>query len=96
MNEIQKCCAMGIKIITPDLLSEKIREEPSAAQRVVSLDQQVSNVERAVIIEALKKYRYSRVKTSKALGVSRITLYKKMKAYGITARKSDYRSVAAA
>ncbi len=82
-NEVQKCCSLGVKIITPELLSPKILEEKVPATRVLSLNQQVSNTEKSSILEALKKYRYSRTKTAKALGVSRITLYKKMKSYGI-------------
>ena len=94
-NEIQKCCAMGAKMITPDLLSDKIREEYAMAARPASLGQQVSSVEKNVILETLKKHRYSRIKTAQALGVSRITLYKKMKSYGILARKPDYKSISA-
>lgn len=91
-NEIQKCIAMGAKMITTDALSEKITEEPEAAKSS-SLDSQVSSVEKNVILETLKKHRYSRIKTAEALGVSRITLYKKMKAYGILARKPDYKNI---
>jgi Nif-specific regulatory protein len=92
-NEIQRCVAMGLKAIEPESLSEKIREEFTLGPRSTSLDQQVTSLEKNVIVETLKKHHYSRLKTAKALGVSRITLYKKMKSYGILAKKSDYSRV---
>ncbi|HEX5038463.1 MAG TPA: sigma 54-interacting transcriptional regulator [bacterium] len=92
-NEIQRCVAMGLKMIEPESLSEKIREEFTLGPRSTSLDQQVTSLEKNVIVETLKKHHYSRLKTAKALGVSRITLYKKMKSYGILAKKSDYSRV---
>lgn len=92
-NELQRCAAMGLKAIEPESLSDKIREEFTMGPRVTSLDQQVTSLEKNVIVETLKKHHYSRLKTAKALGVSRITLYKKMKSYGILAKKSDYSRV---
>lgn len=88
-NELQKCCAMGLKLITPESLSGKILEEPRSKSRALPLEEQMSNLEKNIIIETLKKHRYSRVKTAKELGFSRITLYKKIKAYGISVRKAD-------
>jgi DNA-binding NtrC family response regulator len=41
-------------------------------------------VERSVIQRALANCNYSRVRAASALGVSRVTLYKKMKKYGLT------------
>ena len=39
--------------------------------------------ERAVIQQALVRCGYSRARASQALGISRVTLYKKMKKYGL-------------
>ena len=39
--------------------------------------------ERAVIVRALEKVSYSRTRAAELLGVSRVTLYKKMKKYGL-------------
>jgi Nif-specific regulatory protein len=94
-NEIQRCIAMGLKAIEPESLSDKIREEFMTGPQSASLNQQMTSLEKNVIVETLKKYHYSRLKTAKALGVSRITLYKKMKSYGILAKKSDYARVSA-
>jgi DNA-binding NtrC family response regulator len=40
-------------------------------------------LERSVIQRALANNGYSRARTARALGVSRVTLYKKMKLYGL-------------
>ncbi len=49
-----------------------------------SLGQQVAFSEREIIEQALFKNNYSRTGTAKALGISRVTLYNKMKKYGMT------------
>jgi len=92
-NELHRCAAMGLKVIDAESLSDKLREEFTLGPRATSLGQQVTSLEKNVIVETLKKHHYSRLKTAKALGVSRITLYKKMKSYGILAKKSDYARV---
>lgn len=49
-----------------------------------SLEQQVAFSEREIIEQALFKNNYSRTNTAKSLGISRVTLYNKMKRYGMT------------
>lgn len=49
-----------------------------------SLGQQVAFSEREIIEQALFKNNYSRTGTAKSLGISRVTLYNKMKKYGMT------------
>lgn len=44
--------------------------------------------ERAVIVRALEKVSYSRTRAAELLGVSRVTLYKKMKKYGLLTKTS--------
>ncbi|HEV3260838.1 MAG TPA: sigma-54 dependent transcriptional regulator [Gemmataceae bacterium] len=39
--------------------------------------------ERVIIQQVLEKYSYSRARAAEALGISRVTLYKKMKKYGL-------------
>jgi DNA-binding NtrC family response regulator len=51
-----------------------------------SLAQNRETTERAVIVRALEKVGYSRTKAAQLLGVSRVTLYKKMKKYGLLTR----------
>lgn len=49
-----------------------------------SLGQQVALSEREIIEQALFKNNYSRTSTAKSLGISRVTLYNKMKKYGMS------------
>ena len=51
-----------------------------------SLAQNRESAERSVIIRALEKVSFSRTRAAKLLGVSRVTLYKKMKKYGLLAK----------
>jgi len=48
-----------------------------------SLVQNRESTERAVIVRALEKVGHSRTRAAELLGVSRVTLYKKMKKYGL-------------
>jgi DNA-binding NtrC family response regulator len=48
------------------------------------LGQRVAISEREIIEEALFKNNYSRTNTAKSLGISRVTLYNKMKKYGMS------------
>jgi transcriptional regulator with PAS, ATPase and Fis domain len=73
-----------------DHLPEQLRcyqpTEPTAAVPEPSRDTLVHNreaLERNVIQRALAKNGYSRSRAAAALGISRVTLYKKMKKYGL-------------
>ena len=48
-----------------------------------TLNRQISLTEREIIEQTLLKNNYSRTNTAKELGVSRVTLYNKMKKYGM-------------
>lgn len=48
-----------------------------------TLNRQISLTEREIIEQTLLKYNFSRTNTAKELGVSRVTLYNKMKKYGL-------------
>ncbi len=54
-----------------------------------SLAQNRETTERAVIIRALEKVAYSRTRAAQLLGVSRVTLYKKMKKYGLLVKSNS-------
>ena len=65
---------------------------PTTASPIVScsnsdspqtLEDQVEVTEREVILQALGDHNYSRTKTAKALGISRVTLYNKIRKYEI-------------
>src|SRR5439155_11758740 len=51
-----------------------------------ALEQSRQVAERASIVRALEGAGYCRTRTAAALGISRVTLYKKMRAYGLLAR----------
>src|SRR5579871_226751 len=77
----------------PELLFEhlpqQVREfrpaagEAAAAVPADSLSHNREQVERNVIQRALASHGYSRARAASALGISRVTLYKKMKKYGL-------------
>jgi transcriptional regulator with PAS, ATPase and Fis domain len=77
----------------PDLhfehLPQQIRDYKPAAREVVnnqvhdSLSHNREMLERNVIQRALANNGYSRARAASALGISRVTLYKKMKKYGL-------------
>jgi DNA-binding NtrC family response regulator len=54
-----------------------------------SLEQNKQATEKAVILRALEKAAYSRTRAAALLGVSRVTLYKKMKKYGLEVSKGS-------
>src|SRR4029077_16082550 len=58
-----------------------------------SLAQNRESTERAVIIRALEKASFSRTRAAAALGVSRVTLYKKMKKYGLLTKATPLLSL---
>ena len=49
----------------------------------IALDQTVADYEKATIVNALKNHDGHKIKTAAALGISRASLYNKMKKYGI-------------
>ncbi|MCR4413364.1 MAG: hypothetical protein NUV77_13170 [Thermoguttaceae bacterium] len=49
----------------------------------LSLEEQISRVERKIIEAALRRHNYRRSDTARELGISRVTLYNKMKKFGM-------------
>jgi DNA-binding NtrC family response regulator len=70
-------------------LPQQVRDyRPSARECVASsppekLDQHVAQLERSMIQQTLAKHGYSRARAASDLGISRVTLYKKMKKYNL-------------
>ena len=58
--------------------------QSSAASASSVLGKQIAFTERDIIEQALFKNNYSRTNTAKSLGISRVTLYNKMRKYGMT------------
>lgn len=55
----------------------------STALNAATLNRQISLTEREIIEQSLLKNNFSRTNTAKELGISRVTLYNKMKKYGM-------------
>ena len=58
-----------------------------------SLAMNRESTERAVIVRALEKVSFSRTRAAQLLGVSRVTLYKKMKKYGLLTKTNGLAEV---
>lgn len=56
---------------------------PMTNNNAATLNRQISFTEREIIEQALLKNNFSRTNTAKDLGISRVTLYNKMKKYGM-------------
>ena len=67
-------------------ISETLNFGESINHRKIALDQTVADYEKATIVNALKNYDGHKIKTASALGISRTTLFNKMKKYGIDGR----------
>ncbi len=67
----------------PSMISSRTDGRPAENHYASSLAQNRETTERAVIVRALEKVGQSRTRASQMLGVSRVTLYKKMKKYGL-------------
>jgi len=67
----------------PQPLREALLTSPQRQQPPELLFREREQVERNTILRALQNSGYSRARAASLLGVSRITLYKKMKKYGL-------------
>jgi DNA-binding NtrC family response regulator len=79
-------------LLTPAHLPQAVQQAgngrpgDSAVGFTSSLAQNRESTERAVIVRALEKVGHSRTRAAELLGVSRVTLYKKMKKYGLLSK----------
>ncbi len=81
-------CRQGV-LSTADLPSAL---RPAAGERASSngngrpprtLEEHVDQIEQRIIEESLRRHSHHRTKTAKELGISRVTLYNKMKKFGM-------------
>jgi Nif-specific regulatory protein len=88
-NEVQR---MVIQIepggfVTSDLLSPRIRQVEGVIERVRptkgTLKEMVDQLERWILIEALREHGNNKTACAKALGITREGLHKKLRAYGL-------------
>ncbi len=77
-NEIQRLIAFGEPVITKRMLKEEIRL-PRARGAITTLQE----MEKRLIEDALAQANYNKKEAARILGISRTTLYEKIKRYGI-------------
>jgi DNA-binding NtrC family response regulator len=90
-NVLQRAVLVGNgPVLLAEHLPEVVRQSGSAGEKAKAVgDSLLDNrrvLERSVIQRTLQKHNFSRSRTAEALGVSRVTLYKKMKQYGLMDR----------
>lgn len=94
VRELQNVLARAVhlssgKHITYDAVSDyfegkaDIRGNPDAAHDFSAITDVVLETEKQFILECLAKHNYSKTKTANALGISRQTLYRRLKQYSI-------------
>ena len=87
INTLHRYVTLGEVDFLGERINSKISETSNFGDntnhRKIALDQAVTDCERATIVNALKNYEGLKVKTAAALGISRTTLFNKMKKYGI-------------
>lgn len=64
--------------------STSVKEKPQHSR--MTLEQRIDEVENRVIAESLERHNYHRTDTARELGISRVTLYNKMKKYSMLKR----------
>lgn len=83
-NEVERLvilCDPGQQI-TPDLLSERIRHCGREASSLGPLKDQVTALERRLILEALHRHKQNKSQAADSLGITRQTIIAKLKQYG--------------
>ena len=91
VRELQNTLHRYVTLGNVDFLGEQMKSKISETSnfgdntnhRKIVLDQAVADCEKATILSALKNSQGHKVKTASALGISRTTLFNKMKKYGI-------------
>ena len=91
-NEVQRLVIQcdGAGFITPDLLAPAVRKVEGLLGRVApqrkksgTLKDQMEEVERWLLVEALREHGGNKTKTAEALGITREGLHKKLAKYGM-------------
>jgi len=86
-NALHRYVTLGDINFLGERISSKISETSNFGDNTrhgeIALDQAVADSEKAAIVNALKKFQGHKIKTAAALGISRTTLFNKMKKYRI-------------
>ncbi len=78
-NVIHRCVALGLgDDIVPDLLPPELRERNDNIE-VTSKGGNLADMEKVIILETLQKHDGNKKKTAEALGISKTTLWRKLK-----------------
>ena len=87
INTMHRYVTLGEVDFPGERINSKISETSNFGDNPnhgkIALDQAMANYEKAKIVNALKNSQGHKVKTAAALGISRATLFNKMKKYGI-------------
>jgi Nif-specific regulatory protein len=88
-NEVQRLVIQVEEggFVTPDLLSPRIRQVEGVIERVRptkgTLKEMMDQLERWLLIEALREHQNNKTACAKSLGITREGLHKKLRAYGL-------------
>ena len=86
INTMHRYVTLGEVDFPGERINSKISETSNFGDNPnhgkIALDQAVADCEKATILSALKNSQGHKVKTASALGISRATLFNKMKKYG--------------
>ena len=88
-NEVQRLCIQvdAGGFVTPDMLSPRVRQVEGMIERVRptkgTLKEMMDQVERWLLIEALREHSNNKTAAAKSLGITREGLHKKLRAFGL-------------
>jgi transcriptional regulator with GAF, ATPase, and Fis domain len=88
-NEVQRLCIQvdAGGFVTPDMLSPRVRQVEGMIERVRptkgTLKEMMDQVERWLLIEALREHSNNKTAAAKNLGITREGLHKKLRSFGL-------------
>jgi Nif-specific regulatory protein len=88
-NEVQRLVIQieGGAFVTPEMLSPRVRRIEGVIERVRptkgTLKEMLDQVERWLLVEALRERDNNKTATAKTLGITREGLHKKLRAFGL-------------
>jgi transcriptional regulator with GAF, ATPase, and Fis domain len=88
-NEVQRLVIQleGDGFVTPELLSQRIRQVEGMVERIKptkgTLKETMDQIERWLLVEALREHDNNKTATAKTLGITREGLHKKLRAFGL-------------
>ncbi|HUV12754.1 MAG TPA: sigma-54 dependent transcriptional regulator [Acidobacteriota bacterium] len=82
-NEIERLVILcdADQTITVEMLSDRLRLDPWKPDRPGDLKEQLAEMERQLILKALKEHRNNKTQAAEALGITRQTIITKLKQY---------------